>query len=116
MAAKQATIVNLEEKNPTVQEAMNKLDIELMTLRRLKVKMVKVVHGYGSSGKGGSIRVATRNRLRELESSGKIQGFCMGEDFGPFEQAGRDLIAKEPAFRKDADWARSNDGITMVLL
>ena len=116
MAAKQATIINLEEKQPTVAEAMSKLDMELMTLRRLKVKMVKVIHGYGSTGRGGSIRIAARNHLLELQEAGKIQAFCRGEDFGPFEKAGRDLVEQEAAFRRDEDWARNNDGITMVLL
>lgn len=116
MAEREATIINLEERNPTVDVAMSKLDMELMTLRRIKVKMVKIIHGYGSSGKGGSIRVATRNRLREMEKTGKIQAFCRGEDFGPFEKSGRDLITLEPAFRKDKDWAKNNDGVTMVLL
>lgn len=116
MAQKEATIINLEDKQPTVEEAMNRLDMELMTLKRLGVKKVKVIHGYGSTGKGGSIRVSARNRLRELQEKGTVKMFCRGEDFGPFEDSGREIIEAEPAFRDDEDWARANDGITMVLL
>jgi hypothetical protein len=39
-----------------------------------------------------------------------------GEQFGPFENAGRSIIALAPALRQDPDWGRQNDGITMVVL
>jgi len=111
-----ATIVNLEEGRPTCQKALMRLSLQISTLKRVGVDCVKVIHGYGSSGKGGAIRDGSRDHLRKLLSEGKIKHFCAGEHFGPFEEAGRKSIELKPQLRTDPDWARNNDGITMVIL
>jgi hypothetical protein len=109
-------VINLEKGMPKSDEAVMKLKLELMTLRRIGVDSVKIVHGYGSTGKGGKIRLNARKYLRNLQNEGKIKFFCPGELFGPFETDGRKAIELEPALRNDSDWARSNDGITIVIL
>ncbi|MGI6325852.1 MAG: Smr/MutS family protein [Saccharofermentanales bacterium] len=109
-------LINIEHGYPKVEEAIKKLKFELSTLRRTKVRTVKVIHGYGSSGTGGSIRQATRRYLSEQQQSGRIKAFCAGESFGPFEATGRKMLELDPGLRKDPDWDRQNDGITIVLL
>jgi len=111
-----ATLINLEEGRPKVDAAMMKLRLELATLRRIGVHTVKIIHGYGSTGFGGSIRQATHLFLCEQLHAGKIKAYCPGECFGPFENNGRNIIAMAPAFRQDPDWGRQNDGITIVIL
>ncbi len=109
-------LINIEHGYPKVEEAIKKLKFELSTLRQTKVRTVKVIHGYGSSGTGGSIRQATRRYLSEQQQSGRIKAFCAGESFGPFEATGRKMLELDPGLRKDPDWDRQNDGITIVLL
>ncbi|MHB8962367.1 MAG: Smr/MutS family protein [Saccharofermentanales bacterium] len=108
--------VNLEKNMPTGDAAVARLKLELMTLRRMGVDCVKVVHGYGSSGTGGAIKLRTRECLRNLQTEGRVKYFCPGESFGPFENDGRKAIEMKPTLRSDRDWARSNDGITIVIL
>ena len=95
---------------------MFKLRLELNTLKRIGVQSVKIIHGYGSTGTGGAIRTATRQFLYEQLKNQSIKAFCHGESFGPFENAGRQIITLVPALYKDPDWGRQNDGITMVVL
>ncbi|MEA4889706.1 MAG: hypothetical protein VB070_09620 [Clostridiaceae bacterium] len=95
---------------------MMKLRLELSTLRRIGVHTVKIIHGYGSTGTGGSIRQATQQYLCEQLKDDKIMAFCPGEAFGPFENAGRHILTLAPSFRQDPDWGRQNDGITVVVL
>ncbi|HOO62262.1 MAG TPA: Smr/MutS family protein [Bacillota bacterium] len=111
-----ASIINLEEGRPSVDEAMRRLRLQVNTMRRLGIRQIKVIHGYGSSGKGGVIKTATHEVLRVMADDGKIRLYCPGEQFGPFEKNGRTVVELCPAFRNDPDWARSNDGITVLLL
>jgi len=111
-----ASIINIEEGHPPVEGAIRKLRLELGTLRRIGINQVKVIHGYGSSGVGGAIKAATHECLRTMKNEGRIREFCPGELFGPFEPTGRAVISACSDFRKDPDWARQNDGITIVIL
>ena len=47
------TELNIKEGMPLVYEAMDHLKNSLDRCRRNKYKCVLVIHGYGSSGKGG---------------------------------------------------------------
>ena len=109
-------IINLEEGRPTSEKAVMRLRLELATLRRVGIDCVKVVHGYGSTGVGGVIRSDARDYMRELLSEGKIRHFCPGEAFGPFETSGRKAIELKPQMRNDRDWARNNEGITIIIM
>lgn len=109
-------IINLEEGRPNSEKAIIRLRLELATLRRVGTDCVKVIHGYGSTGTGGVIRSDARDYMRELLSEGKIRHFCPGEAFGPFEMSGRKTIELKPQMRSDRDWARNNEGITIVIL
>ena len=111
-----ASIINIKEGMPKVDVATRKLRLELNTLRRVGVNQVKIIHGYGSTGKGGLIKTATHEILRTMQNEGKLKAFCPGEQFGPFETLGRSMVEKCPAFRNDPDWAKANDGVTLVLL
>ena len=109
-------VINLEKGLPKTEAALSKLKLELSTLRRIGVQTVKVIHGYGSTGTGGAIRQATRQYLCDQLKNRLIKAYCPGENFGPFENSGRQLVDLVPALHKDPDWGRQNDGITMVVL
>ncbi len=111
-----ASLINLEQGMPKVESAMIRLRLELSTLRRVGVQTVKIIHGYGSNGSGGAIRSATHQYLSEQQKQGRIRAYCPGESFGPFENSGRNIVQLAPAFRKDPDWGRQNDGVTVVVL
>lgn len=111
-----ARLINLEEGRPPVDSAIMRLKLQLATLRRVGVKTVKIIHGYGSSGTGGAIKQATQQYLGEQLRDRKIKAFCPGEIFGPFENRGRQIVELAPDFRQDPDWGRQNDGITVIVL
>ena len=47
--------VNLELGRPTADEALRRLEAELEAARHMNTPLLKLIHGYGSSGKGGRI-------------------------------------------------------------
>lgn len=109
--------INLEAGFPNVERAMSVPKNELVTERYKGSKQVKIVHGYGSTGAGGgAIKQACHKALKEYIRTGTIRAFCPGEKFGPFSAEGREIVAKYPMLKSDSDWARANDGITVVVL
>ncbi|MBN1891599.1 MAG: Smr/MutS family protein [Clostridiales bacterium] len=111
-----ASIINIEDGMPRVEAAIKKLRFEINTMRRIGIRQVKVIHGYGSTGQGGALKDATHECLRVMLDEGRIKAYCPGEFFGPFEKSGRAIVEMCPAFRNDPDWSRANDGITVVIL
>ena len=66
-------LINLKDGRPNVDAAMDKLVNAVDAARIVSVTVLTVIHGYGSSGKGGAIRVACRELLKHLKDQKKIQ-------------------------------------------
>ncbi len=101
---------------PSVEEALQRLDREIAVARQGKVSSLKVVHGYGSSGVGGDIRIAVQKRLRELADDGQIRGCIFGEDWAKSDEQTWRLLQSHAELKSDADLGRRNQGITIVML
>src|ERR1039457_1339259 len=108
--------IDIEYGMPTVAEAIPLLTERLRSLKKTGVKAVKIIHGYGSTGKGGRLRKATLMLLDELKRSGLIKEFVGGEQCSKFEIRTLTLIERMPQLYKDQDLERSNRGITVVFL
>lgn len=107
--------INLEVGLPDVMTAMNRLNNAIYAARATGAREVKVIHGYGSTGKGGAIKSACLRELRNYKTRRIIIDYCPGDKFGPFTEDGRRLVARDPNLKRDVDWARNNDGITIVV-
>lgn len=107
--------INIEAGMPNSQEAMTTLNNRIYAERATGARCVKIIHGYGSTGKGGTIRIVCRQKLHEYRRRGVIKDICPGENLGPFSEEGRRFAEKYPEIRKDIDWGRDNNGITVVL-
>ena len=101
---------------PSVQEALQRLDREIALARQQKHSLLKVVHGYGSTGVGGDIRVAVQRRLHELSETGQIRNCIFGENWSKTDDATWRLLQAQSELKADPDLGRRNQGITVVLL
>ena len=108
--------LNLEEGMPLVEEALDRLNIGLQEMRAGRVKVVKLIHGYGSTGRGGKICIGVRNELAVMKKRKLIKDYIPGEDFGPTDAASRKLVEQNSAVSRDPDYGRINHGITIVVL
>lgn len=106
--------VNLEEGMPTISEAMSLLQGQIRRYSLTKNVCLVVIHGYGSSGKGGAIGIKTRQWLAAQKRNGKIKNLVFGEDFSIFDATSRNLKVKYPGL--SAEIERGNHGITIVEL
>ena len=107
--------LNLELGWPTADEALRRLEAEMVSVRQLKTPVVKLIHGYGSSGKGGRIRTACRKQLAVWKEEGRIADVIPGERFTIFDESTCRAFAVCPALRQDRDLERENRGITIVV-
>jgi hypothetical protein len=101
---------------PTVSEALQQLDRELARARQAGCGVVKLVHGYGSTGAGGEIRSAAQRRLMEMKSRGEIRACIFGESWAKSDEQAWALISARPELKQDHDLGRRNQGITIVVL
>ncbi|MCR5340134.1 MAG: Smr/MutS family protein [Saccharofermentans sp.] len=106
--------INIEIGMPNSQEAMMTLNNRIYAERASGVRMVKIIHGYGSTGKGGTIRKVCRQKLLEYRRRWIIKDICSGEDLTPFSEEGRRFAEKYPEIRRDSDWGMGNPGVTIV--
>ena len=107
--------VNLEQNLPLASEASVRLSQEIRLAKCSRCRALKVIHGYGSSGKGGALKTACQKLCTERQRSGMIRHFVRGEEFTPFTDAGRKAIDICPQLKTDVDFGRQNDGITIIL-
>lgn len=108
--------VNLELGKPFVDEAIRRLTFELNQSKRMGIKVLKIIHGYGSTGTGGKIRVEARRYLERVRNKGEIEAFVLGEKFSIFDEASRKALQLCPDLRQDRDLDRYNNGVTFIIL
>ncbi len=108
--------VNLKEDMPLVREAMSRMEGHLRRARSDGVAVVKFVHGYGSTGKGGEIRIAVQKGLMKRLHQNELQAVIFGEDWRISDEAAWALLKKFPELKQDSDLGRGNRGITVVVL
>src|SRR6185503_17971374 len=74
-------IIDLEDGMPKVEEARLRMQRELQVARRQGYAAVKLIHGYGSSGVGGALRIELQKELQRLAGAGSVRSFIAGEDW-----------------------------------
>lgn len=107
-------VINLEEGFPTIEQARQKMLRELEATRRAGFHGAKLIHGYGSGGVGGEIRLAVGRALQEMKRDGLVSLVIYGEDWAVSDGDCWALLKQFPALKKDEDLGRKNRGITVV--
>lgn len=109
-------VVNLEAGMPRVEEARLRLEHELHLARGKGCMAMKIIHGYGSTGIGGDLRIEIQKYLRQAVQDGMVRAFIPGEDWRISDEQTWALLRLHPEWKRDADLGRSNRGISIVLL
>jgi len=108
--------VSLEEGMPSIPEARARLTRELHAARASGITLLKIIHGYGSSGVGGDLRIALQATLRQMQERGEVRGCIFGEDWRASDERTWALLKRFPVLKEDRDLGRRNRGITIVEL
>ena len=108
--------VNLKSDMPSVEEALQRLARELAIARKENVTLLKIIHGYGSTGAGGDIRIAVQRRLHDQIQEGQVRGCIFGENWSKTDDTTWQLLQVHSELKSDPHLGRRNQGITVVLL
>jgi hypothetical protein len=108
---------NLELDGPTVEDALRTTDRILDRAITCGIRGLILIHGHGSSGRGGSIRKAFREGLERNFWAHKVTEYAHGEDLRPSSPAYTSLVERRPALRQALRREfLGNAGITVLLL
>ena len=108
--------VNLKQGMPRLEDALSLMEHEIERAAREGVGILKLIHGYGSTGVGGDIRIAAQRRLQEMAANARIHGCIFGENWSVSDEQSWSLIQSHPQLKSDRDLGKRNRGITIVLL
>jgi len=106
---------NIKDDMPDRLEAGRRL-AEIIRACQGKDQVIKIIHGYGSSGVGGSIKHSIHKSLRNKLKKEAIKGFIPGEAFGQLMGFDVTIQTYGHLLKGDQDYKKMNDGITYVIL
>lgn len=99
-----------------MEDALARLDREIAGARMKGIQLIRLVHGWGSSGKGGAIKAAVQTHLESLARKRTIRSVTRGDDYSELTNSGRRILAAYPSLRASLRTDRENPGITFVEL
>ena len=109
----QYRVVNLEKGLPLVHQALSRLQQEIESARRQGCRVLVLIHGYGSSGKGGAIRKEVRRQLMYMLDSHQLNDVLPGEEIDSRTGRGRQFLRRFPFLA--AYLRQANPGVTLVV-
>ena len=75
------------------------------------LRVLKIIHGYGSGGRGGSSRDVVRNWA--FRQRGRFRRIIYGEDYALLDAPTQEML-KEVGQYRDRDLTMRNPGITII--
>ena len=104
--------IYLKDNRKSVLEAIINVETEISRAYIEGTKIIKFVHGYGSTGVGGKIKIALRNRIKKI-NKGKI---IEGEYFYSKNEKIKNILNDFKILKNDIDYNKKNKGITLFIL
>ncbi|MDR0935138.1 MAG: hypothetical protein LBM98_00480 [Oscillospiraceae bacterium] len=108
--------VNIKYDLPSASDAIKRITFQIYDGKRYGLKVIKLIHGYGSTGKGGKIRVAAHRYLDVQKARRVIDDWFPGDVFTIFNEDVLKAFRVCDDLRYDTDLERHNNGVTFVLL
>lgn len=109
-------VVNIKENNPNADYAMYLLDEEIKYSRAVGNRVIVVIHGYGSHGKGGVIKSALKEYLPKLKHDKLIVDYVFGENWGDLNETKIKICKICPEAILHENLMGINSGVSVVLL
>lgn len=106
--------INIKSLNQTVSLALGEFLVELDRAKFSGVKIIKVITGYGSHGKGGEIKRELDKLLNKLKRENKITDYFKGETISRENLTLLNKICSELIL--DNEIISYNSGVTLVVV
>lgn len=109
-------IINIKQDMPDSDYAIHIMQKEIAISRFAHIPVVVVIHGYGSSGKGGTIKKRVQEELKDMQHYGKIQAFVTGDQWTEHNEVCQKILQICPDVELKEDLYLKNSGVTVILL
>lgn len=109
-------LIDLKKENCTVDYALTIVEIEVESAKREGLTAIKILHGYGSHGKGGAILLSLRHLLNQWKKNGFIKDFFGGDRWNMFDKVSMEILLKDKSIYGDDDLNKANPGITIIYI
>ncbi len=117
--AKKIKVINLEYGKPYVNEALTRFNNELQLAKKQNISLLKIIHGYGSTGKGGKIKIVLHKKLKVLLANQIVKNVIAGELYSKSTNSAtcnQKLVNAYTALAETLHADKYNPGITFVEL
>ncbi|HEY5565497.1 MAG TPA: hypothetical protein VIL33_07895, partial [Rhodothermia bacterium] len=108
--------INVKLEDVPAENAADRMESMVGNAKAAGSKVVILIHGYGSAGRGGATRDAVRGRLARLLSERRVRTIIFGEDFGPSNDEAIRLASEHPALLAPHVFGAGNEGVTIIRL
>ena len=112
---KQVKCFDIKSDMPDRLEAGRRL-AEIIKESKGRYKVIKIIHGYGSSGVGGTIKQTVHKSLRKRLNSKEITCYIPGESLSKLMGFDDMINTYKHLIKNDSDFKKGNDGITYIIL
>ncbi|MBO5394789.1 MAG: hypothetical protein J6A28_02665 [Clostridia bacterium] len=109
-------LINLKEGEHNVESAIATVEIEIENAKREGLVALKILHGYGSHGKGGAIMLQLRKVLLMWKKQGFIVDYFGGDKWSLFNKQSQEILNADKSIYGDCDIDHGNPGITIIKL
>lgn len=106
--------INIKSLNQTVSLALGEFLVELDRAKFAGVKVIKVITGYGSHGKGGEIKRGLEKLLNKLKREHKITDYFKGETISREDLSNLNKLC--PELILDTEITGYNSGVILVVV
>ena len=106
--------LNLKDGLYSVESALATVEIEIEQAKKENIIAMKILHGYGSHGRGGVIMFELRKKLMQWKKSGFIKCYFGGEKWNMFDSDTLRILNKDKTISGDCDLNAANPGITII--
>ncbi len=105
--------INIKSDLPTVELALSRVKKAMNDYKYCRY--IKIIHGYGSSGKGGAIKSELHRMLAGCLAREEINGWIPGEEFSGDYIDTRVMLERYPSLENDEDFRKRNKGVTLIV-
>jgi len=107
--------IDIGHNNWTVNQAKTALEREIgISIKGLDDFLV-VVHGRGSSGKGGEIKVMVQDLARAMVGMKRLRDFISGEHLTKSSGAAKRVSTNYPSIKQLKEWNSRNPGLSILI-
>ena len=109
-------LVNLKDGEYSVESAIATVELEIEQAKKEGIVALKVLHGYGSHGRGGVIMLHLRKVLLAWKRQGFVVDYFGGDKWSLFDEQSKEILNADKSIYGDCDIDHGNPGITIIKL